>query len=253
MTVFGKTIIILNSAELAVELMDTRGSKYSRGQEMVFGMQMCGWTHVMSSQQYTARFRAYRQKIHKAIGSLSSILRYSSLQEMEVDRFLLRAIEDHDRLDQHLRTEAGTIILKITYGYTVEPLGIDPLVDIADQALSQFSAATIPGAWLVDTLPILQHLPDWVPGAGFKKTAALWHQTLMKMAEWPMRFARMQMANNDEVDCFVTDAYKTSKGPMSKEDEYVLKWSAASMYIAGADTVSITYTLFCSIPVRPLA
>lgn len=49
--------------------------------------------------------------------------------------------------------EAGAIILKVGYGYTVEPYKVDPLVDIADRALVQFSAATVPGAWMVDTMP----------------------------------------------------------------------------------------------------
>ncbi len=111
---------------------------------MVFGMQMCGWTHLLSSQQNTPRFRAYRQRIHKAIGTPSTLSRYYPLQEVEVHRFLLRVLDDPDGLLKHIRTEAGAIILKMTYGYTVEPRGHDPLVDIADQALAQFSAATVP-------------------------------------------------------------------------------------------------------------
>lgn len=45
------------------------------------------------------------------------------------------------------------MILKLAYGYTIEPHGSDPLVDLADEALLQFSAAAVPGAWLVDTIP----------------------------------------------------------------------------------------------------
>jgi hypothetical protein len=52
--------------------------------------------------------------------------------------------------------EAGAIILKIGYGYTIEPHDADPLVDLADRALAQFSAATVPGSWMVDTMPACQ-------------------------------------------------------------------------------------------------
>ena len=41
----------------------------------------------------------------------------------------------------------------MAYGYTVEPNAEDPLVDIADKALAQFSASAVPGAWLVDSIP----------------------------------------------------------------------------------------------------
>ena len=53
----------------------------------------------------------------------------------------------------HTYSEAGAIILSIAYGYNIEPRKNDPLVDLADEALVQFSIAASPGAWLVDTMP----------------------------------------------------------------------------------------------------
>lgn len=46
------------------------------------------------------------------------------------------------------------MILKIAYGYTIEPHGRDPLVDLANEAMDQFSIAGSPGRWLVDTIPL---------------------------------------------------------------------------------------------------
>lgn len=48
---------------------------------------------------------------------------------------------------------SGAIILKIAYGYTIEPNDPDPLVDIANETLDIFSKAFVPGKWLVDVLP----------------------------------------------------------------------------------------------------
>ncbi|KAH8897936.1 cytochrome protein [Thozetella sp. PMI_491] len=251
-TVLGTTLIIINDADIALELMDKRGSKYSARPVMVFGMEMCGWSNALSSQQYTPRFRAYRSRIHKVIGTPSVLSRFYPLQEVEVHRFLLRVLENPAGLLQHIRSEAGAIILKITYGYNIEPHGADPLVDIADEALAQFSASTVPGAWLVDTIPLLKYMPDWLPGAGFKKTARLWYRTWMKTAEWPLRFVRMQMANDEAEDCFVTEVHDSTKELLSEEEEYVLKWSAASMYAGGADTsVSTMQTFFLAMTLYP--
>lgn len=41
----------------------------------------------------------------------------------------------------------------MVYDYTVEPHERDPFVELADEALAQFSMAAIPGAWIVDTFP----------------------------------------------------------------------------------------------------
>lgn len=51
------------------------------------------------------------------------------------------------------QSEAGAVILKIAYGYTIEPHKRDPLVHMANVALDEFSKAGIPGAWLVDIIP----------------------------------------------------------------------------------------------------
>lgn len=48
---------------------------------------------------------------------------------------------------------AGAIILKLSHGYTIEPEGPDPLVDLADEVLLEFALSTQPGLWMVDVLP----------------------------------------------------------------------------------------------------
>lgn len=39
----------------------------------------------------------------------------------------------------------------------------------------------------------VKHLPDWLPGAGFKKTAARWKRTLDELTEKPYAFTKQQM------------------------------------------------------------
>jgi hypothetical protein len=60
----------------------------------------------------------------------------------------------------------GSIILKISYGYSVQDCN-DPLVELADKAMAQFSDVITPGAYFVDIIPIrsflfygLQHRSD---------------------------------------------------------------------------------------------
>jgi hypothetical protein len=39
----------------------------------------------------------------------------------------------------------------------------------------------------------VRHIPDWVPGAGFKKTANAWAATLREMVDLPHNFVKQQM------------------------------------------------------------
>ena len=53
--------------------------------------------------------------------------------------------------------------------------------------------AGIPGAFLVDLLPILKYVPSWFPGAGFQKKAARWRKAINTMAERPFRHVQEQL------------------------------------------------------------
>jgi hypothetical protein len=41
----------------------------------------------------------------------------------------------------------------------------------------------------------VRHLPAWFPGAGFKRTAARWAQTLTEMVEDPHQYVKQQMVS----------------------------------------------------------
>ncbi|KAH8113547.1 cytochrome P450 [Phellopilus nigrolimitatus] len=248
--VFGQNIIILNEARIAYDLLEKRSATYSDRPTMVFGGEMCGWEHALSSQHYTDRFRAYRKNIHAVIGSKSAVSRFYPLQDTEVRRFLLRVLEEPEKLEHHIRTEAGAIILKISHGYTIEPREQDPLVNLADEALAQFSSAVQPGAWLVDVLPILRHVPDWVPGTGFKRTALRWKRTVDELAEKPHEFVKQQMAAGTAIPSYTSALLE--KGDLSPEEDFVVKWSATSLYSGGADTtVSSMYCFFLAMTLFP--
>jgi hypothetical protein len=53
--------------------------------------------------------------------------------------------------------EAGAFILKVTYGYSILPEEIDPLVTLSESALEWFVYSTAPGKWLVDSLPFSEY------------------------------------------------------------------------------------------------
>ncbi|KAK7756776.1 hypothetical protein SLS62_001219 [Diatrype stigma] len=261
-TVFGTTIIVLNDARAAFELLEKRGSVHSSRPRMVFLMDLCGWRDAAASLPYGARLRAYRQRFHRFVGTRAAFLgsgggRYASLLEVEARRFLLRALEQPDALLQHARTEAGAIILQMAYGYTVDPRGggaRDPLVAGADRALAQFSVAAVPGAWLVDMLPVLRHMPSWVPGAGFQRTARFFRDTIMETAQKPMEFVEHQMAAGMYQPSYVSEEIERAGGldKITEDDRHVTKWSAASLYTGGADTsVSTMQTFFLAMLVYP--
>ncbi len=55
----------------------------------------------------------------------------------------------------------GAVILKITYGYEIEPSGNDPLLEVTEEGINQISTAAQPGTFLVDLLPFCACIFCW--------------------------------------------------------------------------------------------
>ena len=82
--------------------------------------------------------------------------------------------------------------MKIGYGIAVQESN-DPYISIAEEVMSGVSEAGIPGAFLVDLIPILKYVPSWFPGAGFQKKAARWKEVSHIMADKPFLHVQEQM------------------------------------------------------------
>ena len=82
--------------------------------------------------------------------------------------------------------------MKIGYGIAVQESN-DPYISIAEKALKGAAEAAIPGAFLVDSFPILKYVPSWFPGAGFHKEAANVRKATNTMAEKPFRHVQEQL------------------------------------------------------------
>lgn len=148
------------------------------------------------------------------------------------------------------------MILKIAYGYNIEPYGRDPLVHIANLALEHFAIAGTPGAWLVDMVPIrewspngklkwrlmitVKYIPAWFPGASFKRTAQEWKKNLENVMNIPYAFVRQRMDSGKFQPSYLANLFKASGyPPVGSEAELVAKWTAGSLYTGGADTVCL--------------
>ncbi|KAJ7708746.1 cytochrome P450 [Mycena rosella] len=248
-SVFGQQLTILNGVQAAMDILDKKSSICSDRPIVPMGGELVGWKNTLVFVPYGARFRNYRRLAHSLFGSRSTMASFEPLEELETHRFLKRLLSDPDGLQNHIRKTAGALILRISHGYEVKE-GADPFVTLADVATGQFALATSPGAFLVNLIPPLQHLPSWFPGAGFKNTAKAWAETLHQMVEQPFQFVKEQMAAGTAENSLV---YNLLDGKdVSSEEEFDVKWLAASLYSGGADTtVAAIYAFFKAMTLYP--
>jgi hypothetical protein len=104
---------------------------------------------------------------------------------------------------------AGRIILSTAYGIDVLPED-DPHIDISEKALHAMACTGNRGSFLVDSLPLcvsrilrhfltytltihpfsLKYVPEFFPGAGFKKQAREWSKVVDAMPHVPYDFVK---------------------------------------------------------------
>ncbi|KAF5321043.1 hypothetical protein D9619_000276 [Psilocybe cf. subviscida] len=226
-TVLGQTVIVLNSAQIARDMLDKKSAIYSDRPVLQMGGELVGWKNTMVLLPYGERFRHYRRLFHSVIGSPLAVKSFEPSEEIEARRFLRQVLLKPNELATHIRKTAGAVILRISHGYEVKEHN-DPFVAIADRATEQFSLATAPGGFLVDLIPALRHVPEWCPGAGFQRKAREWAGTLLEMVDGPYNFVKQQMAAGIAPVSFTSTLLEGRQ--LTEDEEFDLKWSAASLY-----------------------
>jgi hypothetical protein len=132
-------------------------------------------------------------------------------------------------------------MLKTLYGYTPTPHSMDPLVRLINTVMAELSASLVAGAWLVDLIPWLRHLPDWAPGMGFKQTARRWRKNSKEVQRVPLDFVAEQMASHSARPSYVQGLLGQDPDPAERE---LIMLSATALYAGGADTTVAALSFF---------
>ncbi|KIK36152.1 hypothetical protein CY34DRAFT_538031 [Suillus luteus UH-Slu-Lm8-n1] len=241
--------MVVNSLSIAMDMLDNKSAIYSDRPILPVAGELIGWKNVMTLLPYGDRLRRHRKNFHSVIGTRAAMGAYSQVEEIETRRFLKRVLATPDQLQAHVRHTAGAVILRISHGYEVKE-NDDPFIELADRVLYQWSRATAPGAFMADVIPFLVKIPEWFPGAGFKRLAREWHDTLEELVSEPYKFVLDQMAAGTASESFTSNLL--GEGPLSADEEHDVKWSAATLYGGASDTtVSTVHSFFLAMTLFP--
>lgn len=90
---------------------------------------------------------------------------------------------------------AGETIMSIAYGLEVQPKD-DLYIGIAERGSRPLFIAGVPGTFLVDAIPALKYVPDWIPFATFKQKAKEWRELALAMINVPYDAARIKIVRS---------------------------------------------------------
>ncbi|KAK2033146.1 flavonoid 3-hydroxylase [Colletotrichum zoysiae] len=239
--VLGDTIIILNEAQVAFDLLEKKSLTFS-GRHRLWFLRVVGWGNATGSLQYDETLRIHRKHFARMIGTQATASQFDELQEAEVAHFLLHMLDDPENLEAHIIKEVGSVILQIVYGYSTENFKKDPLLSLITRVMERFALSAVPGAYLVNNIPMLRYVPSWFPGAGWKKEAKLFSKDLKESIDKPYSFVEHQMAQGNNNKSFLSQLIDPDK--QTPEDKDINKWVSASMFQGGSDTTVASLSAF---------
>ncbi|KAJ3509589.1 hypothetical protein NLJ89_g5143 [Agrocybe chaxingu] len=249
-SVLGRQIIVLNSAKTAVEMLDRKSANYSERPVLELMGEIVGWKHMLVLLPSGEHFRAQRKLFRQALGSTSSVAQFYPLLERETHKFLKCVRAQSHLLESLIHKTAGAIVLRITYGYEIQE-DQDPFLALAHETTEDFSIGSSPGGFLVNILPVLRYIPKWLPGGGYKKTGAIWANTMNEMVNRPYEWVKEQLMLGTAELSVVSRILDSEPNPTPTR-EHDIKWLSSSMYAGGADTtVSSIRAFFLAMVLYP--
>ncbi|KAF8885508.1 cytochrome P450 [Infundibulicybe gibba] len=221
----GSSIVVLNSYEACVDILEKRSNLYSDRPVSVVASHLMGWQRSVTLAPYTDRWRRFRKIMAQALRK-EVVKQYWPGQEREIRRFLglLIAEPDPERCLHNFRFAAGRNLLMSLYGIDVKKAD-DPIITIAEEAIQYATYATTPGTFLVDFFPILP--PIMVPRRCIQEFRKEREGNRRRDVASPFNKTKADMKTGDCEPSF------TSINLEAGEDEDIVRWCAGECSLEG--------------------
>ncbi|KAJ3532041.1 hypothetical protein NMY22_g7905 [Coprinellus aureogranulatus] len=250
---FGTRILVLSSLARTTDLFERRSSVYSDRSDLPM---LCGemaYDAYFSLMRYGTRWRRQRRLFHEHFNP-TAVKQFHPLILDERVRYVEELYRNPKEFLHVIRDFISRILLKTSYG--IEPTGKDdPFISRLVEVTVGFTAAATPGAFLVDFIPALKYVPDWLPGTSWKRFA----RSMKKVAEEArvipfeqiQEMHKMGTAPPSALRAWI-DRLPPSDDPTYEEERLCAQDTAGMSYIAGTDTsVGAALAVFLLLAMHP--
>ncbi|KAI0708472.1 cytochrome P450 [Earliella scabrosa] len=236
--------LVINTADAARELLELRSARYAN-RRLTPMVKLSGFDRGVARERDPVRFRQGRKVIHSVMQP-HELDKYDDVINKHLAIFLKGLLDTPEYFMHHARLFTAKIMLEMSHGYEAQSED-DPILREANILVANFAGAT-KGGYLVDKLPFLSVLPEWLPGMGFKRTARAWREQYDAIAAKAHTYVEQEIAQG------TARPSMTSKMLLERTDERlsrdIIMYSAAQTYTGGADTSASTIIAFILMMVR---
>ncbi|EIM85912.1 cytochrome P450 [Stereum hirsutum FP-91666 SS1] len=247
----GQRIVIINSLSIARDLLEKRSNIFS-DRPYIPMLDLMGFdVFNLTMRRFGLEWRAGRRIADHSLRPAAT-LTYRPFLVSKNHQLMQQLLRTPDNFVEHLRHFAAAIAMNIAYGYEIAPAN-DRYVAIAEDAIDRAVNACLPGRRLVNIFPSLRHLPEWLPGMGFKDYAREAAKCTAEMVDRPYAFVKEQMQHGLALPSICKENLESyDLVSPTTEQENMIKYVAATVYAAGADTtVGVLHTFFLAMTLYP--
>ncbi|KAF7342915.1 Cytochrome P450 [Mycena sanguinolenta] len=256
--VLGRSMVILDSYQAAVDLLDKKGLIYSDRPKLTL-YKLLGWDPSLVFASYGSKSQSIQRQMHQSYLGRQQVEDFKLMQTEEARRLVQNLMESPPEQYAKLMSRFVTgIIAHIVAGHQVTSEN-DPYLRISQMVYESTSKTGPPGSSLLDFFPVLQHFPSWFPGMHDLRAVKEARPTIRELYEYPLRTVKEQQVSDLAFNCiqlgesffsetlgeampsFIREQLEQMEG---SEDEEQLKGAAATMFAAGELTTWTTLTLF---------
>ena len=244
LSALGEHIVVVNSEEAAYELFTRRSAIYSDRPQPPM-IKLMGWDINLAMMTYGEKWRAYRRLFHQGLNP-HTVASFQPVQSDKLSRYLQKLLVTPQDLVAHADMLIGSIVFKVVYGReTPEDITEDKAFLNAVKAMQNLANSILPGEWLVNSVPILQFLPQWFPGCRFHSFARETRALVHAMVEEPYEQAkeRLESAGQHTV-ISVLDESIAAGGHKNITPQYPKEVCGTVFAAAGETTLTVISTFY---------
>ncbi|KAH9477961.1 Cytochrome P450 monooxygenase 208 [Psilocybe cubensis] len=234
---FGSHVIIVNNRQMADELFDRRAVKHSDRPSLP-ALDLSGMTsYNLGVMRYGDKWRLRRKHALQIFRQAASPPNdFSNTIVDGVHKALKGLLHSPENLWDHNKMLSISIPMSSMYGYDAKSTD-DPCIVAADQTFTLGMELSSPGGSLINIIPLLRHIPPWIPGAISQRKAEVSRKLTELMISIPLEFTKARVAEGNARPSVVGNFLeKKNTVGVSEEEEEAVMSVASTAYAAGSDT-----------------
>ncbi|KAJ7088517.1 cytochrome P450 [Mycena belliarum] len=242
LNILGNKIVILNSLDAIVDLFERRAGSYSHRPVFTMVGELMGLDMAIGLNNRDKVWRQQRRLTALILGP-AGIKQYIPLQERLATLLVAELQESPEDFAGLFNLMENSVIIYCPDTFKVANSVYPQIIKECEETFVLVSQSIQYGAYLLDFLPWLKHVPAWVPFSPHS-FAASGKARILSTVRRPFQFVEDEMKKGTAKPSLVSHLLSNRSDVEGLDFENILAWAAGTMYGAGAESTSATLTSF---------